>query len=359
MEKSMKNELEQLKGEFLQALEDVSDSLGLEELRVQYLGRKGKLPQLMKALPSLAEDVRKEMGQLGNEVKRTLEEAFGEASELMHTKERQAEEQGDWIDVTQPGVQPALGHLHLTTQAIDEISTLFARLGFVRVRHPEVEWDHYAFETLNMPKSHPARDEWETFFIGDGGRVEEGGKGKVVLTPHTSNGQVREMEKGRLPIRMININKTYRRQSDASHVPMFHQFEGLMIDKGVTITHLKGVFDFFVKEYFGAEREVRLRPFHFRFTEPSMELDITCGVCLGSGINEGGKCKICKEGWVELGGAGMVHPNVLKAGGLDPEVYSGFAFGWGVERTMAMKSNLNIDDIRVLYRNDLRFLEQF
>ncbi|MBT4857147.1 phenylalanine--tRNA ligase subunit alpha [Candidatus Uhrbacteria bacterium] len=355
----MKNDLDNIKNEFLKALEDVSDSLGLEDLRVEYLGRKGKLSQLMKQLPSMAEDVRREVGQLGNDVKKTLELAFTEVSSAMNASEDVARQQTDWIDVTQPGVRPPGGHLHLVTQAIDEVSTIFKRLGFVSTRHPEVDWDYYAFESLNMPKTHPARDEWETFFIGDGGTVQEGKKGKVVLTPHTSNGQVREMEKKQLPIRMININKTYRRQSDASHTPMFHQFEGLMIDKGVTITHLKGVFDYFVKEFFGPEREVRLRPFHFRFTEPSMELDITCGVCLGSGENEGMKCKICKEGWVELGGAGMVHPNVLRAGGLDPDVYSGFAFGWGVERTMVMKSDINIDDIRVLYRNDLRFLEQF
>lgn len=355
----MKSELEQIKDEFLQGLEEVSDSLGLEDLRVEYLGRKGKLAQLMKRLPSLEEAVRKEVGQLGNEVKKTLELAFSEAHDALLTQERESQMQSDRIDVTQPGVRPVQGHLHLSTQAIEEVSTIFARLGFVRARHPEVDWDYYAFESLNMPKTHPARDEWETFFIGDGGRVQEGKKGKMVLTPHTSNGQVREMEKGNLPIRMIGINKCYRRQSDASHTPMFHQFEGLMIDKGVTVTHLKGVFDYFVKAYFGPDREVRLRPFHFRFTEPSLELDITCDMCHGSGENKGAKCKICKDGWVELGGAGMVHPNVLKAGGLDPDVYSGFAFGWGVERTMVMKSDINIDDIRVLYRDDVRFLEQF
>ncbi len=355
----MKNDLEQIRDEFLKGLEEVSDSLGLEDLRVEYLGRKGKLTQLMKGLPDLAEDVRREMGQLGNEVKKTLEVAFSEAHEAMHSAEQTRQAQTDQIDVTQPGIRPAQGHTHLTTKATEEICQLFKRLGFVRVRHPEVDWDYYAFESLNMPKTHPARDEWETFFIGDGGRIEEGEKGKIVLTPHTSNGQVREMERGNQNIRMININKCYRRQSDASHTPMFHQFEGLMVGKGVTITHLKGVFDFFVKEFFGPEREVRLRPFHFRFTEPSVELDITCGVCLGSGVNEGANCKICKEGWLELGGAGMTHPNVIKAGGLDPDEYTGFAFGWGVERTMMMKSGMNIDDIRVLYKNDLRFLEQF
>jgi len=229
------------------------------------------------------------------------------------------------------------------------------------VRHPEVDWDRYAFESLNLPKDHPARDEWETFFIASDQpeQIAEGKKGKIVLTPHTSNGQVREMEKGHLPIRMMNINKTYRRQSDVSHAPMFHQFEGLMIDKDVTISELKGVIDFFVKQFFGTERLVRLRPFHFRFTEPSFEIDISCAVCKGTGQLGNDRCRLCKEGWHELGGAGMVHPNVLKAGGIDREVHTGFAFGFGVERTMMMKSGLNIDDIRILYKNDLRFLEQF
>ena len=355
----MKQEFDHLKDEFLEAVKDVTDTLGLEELRVEYLGRKGKLAQIMKQLPDLAEDARKEMGLLGNEVKRTLELAFSEAHDELDSMERRDAEQAGWIDVTQPGNRPPEGHLHLTTQAIKEIRTIFARLGFVSVRHPEVDWDWYAFESLNMPKTHPARDEWETFFIADGEEVMTGEKGKVVLTPHTSNGQVREMERGRQPIRMININKCYRRQSDASHTPMFHQFEGLMIDKKVTVAELKGVFDYFVKNYFGQDREIRLRPFHFRFTEPSVELDISCGVCGGTAKVDGRRCKICKDGWVELGGAGMTHPNVIAAAGLDPDEYSGFAFGWGVERTMVMKGGMNIDDIRILYKNDLRFLQQF
>jgi phenylalanyl-tRNA synthetase alpha chain len=208
-----------------------------------------------------------------------------------------------------------------------------------------------------MPSDHPARDEWETFFMDAPPHAK---LGKMVLTPHTSSGQAREMHRGELPIRMINISKTYRRQIDVSHVPMFHQFEGLMVDKNVSVTHLKGVLDYFAKAFFGPERKTRLRPFHFRFTEPSFEVDISCGICGGTGrLAEGGKCRLCKEGWLELGGAGMTHPNVLKAGGIDPEEYGAFAFGWGVERTMMMKSGVKIDDIRELYRNDLRFLRQF
>ena len=219
------------------------------------------------------------------------------------------------------------------------------------MRYPEVEWDLYAFEGLNMPKDHPARDEWETFFVES---PENAKFGKIVLTPHTSNGQVREMKRVKNPpIRMINIGKCYRRQSDVSHVPMFHQFEGLVVDENISIVNLKGTLDYFAKTFFGEGRVTRLRPYHFQFTEPSFEVDISCGICKGVG------CKLCKSGWHELGGAGMVHPNVLKAGGIDAKKYSGFAFGWGVERTYMMKGGIRIPDIRLLYSADLRFLTQF
>ena len=181
------------------------------------------------------------------------------------------------------------------------------------------------------------------------------GSTQFVLTPHTSNGQVREMEKGKLPIRMINISKCYRRQSDVSHVPMFHQFEGLYVDRHVTIAHLRGVIEYFVHQFFGEDRTYRLRPFHFRFVEPGFEIDVSCDVCGGEGVT----CRLCKGGWLELAGAGMVHPNVLEAGGIDPKQYTGFAFGFGVERSYMMKAGLKVDDIRILYKNDLRFLEQF
>ena len=205
-----------------------------------------------------------------------------------------------------------------------------------------------------MPLNHPARDEWETFFIDSQKiQVKNNILSKLVLTPHTSNGQVREMEKGKLPIRMINIAKCYRRQSDISHVPMFHQFEGMYIDKNVSIGHLKGFIDYFVKQFFGPDRKSRLRPFHFQFTEPSFEVDISCGICNGKG------CRFCKEGWLELAGSGMIHPNVLKYGGIDSNNYSGFAIGWGVERTYMMKSGTQLDDIRLIYGNDIRFLKQF
>lgn len=327
-----------------------------ENLRLQLLGAKSEIARLTKQISLVPKDERHKLGAVVTEVKKSIEEA-------LQNKQVKENQQGttDWFDVTMPGAKPPQGHLHIVTQAITEITRIFERIGFTRVRHPEVDWDYYAFESLNMPANHPARDEWETFFIEYPGKP--GGdphKQKIVLTPHTSNGQVREMEKGKLPIRMINIAKCYRRQIDVSHTPMFHQFEGLLVDRDVSIGHLKGVFDYFVKAFFGPDRKTRLRPFHFQFTEPSFEVDINCGICLGTGkLADGTTCRFCKAGWLELGGSGMVHPNVLRAGGIDPDVYSGFAFGWGVERTYMMKSGTSLDDIRLLYSNDVRFLQQF
>lgn len=330
----------------------------VEELRLQLLGSKSELTRLTRQIGKVPKEDRQKIGPVVSEVKRSIEDALGNSAVETPVASR------DWIDVTAPGIQPTQGHLHIVTQAIIDITRIFERIGFTRVRHPEVDWDYYAFESLNMPKNHPARDEWETFFINYPGKPASAKasarQGKIVLTPHTSNGQVREMEKGKLPIRMINIAKCYRRQIDVSHTPMFHQFEGLYVDRDVSIGNLKGVFDHFVKQFFGANRETRLRPFHFQFTEPSFEVDINCGICLGtSKLQDGSPCKLCKAGWLELGGSGMVHPNVLQAGGIDPDIYSGFAFGWGIERTYMMKSGTQLDDIRLLYNNDVRFLQQF
>jgi len=317
----------------------------LENLRIDLFGRNGKITNATRGLKNLKADDRKKAGLAINETKRTIE------SLLIERKNSFTESAREWFDPTIPGESPKIGHLHLVTQAIDEISQVFERIGFERVRYPEVEWDWYAFESLNMPKNHPARDEWETFFVDLPEKIKYG---KTVLTPHTSNGQVREMERVKNPpIRMINIAKCYRRQIDASHVPMFHQFEGLVIDENISIVNLKGTLDYFAKAFFGKERKTRLRPFHFQFTEPSFEVDITCGICNGRG------CKICKGGWLELGGAGMVHPQVFTAGKIDSKIYSGFAFGWGVERTHMMKAGINIPDVRMLYTSDLRFLTQF
>ncbi|HRH32044.1 MAG TPA: phenylalanine--tRNA ligase subunit alpha [bacterium] len=357
----MLDQLKQLETESLSIFAATQSLSDLEAARVAFLGRKGRLAEIMSQLPTLSHEEKRAAGQMANEVKAAIEGAFAAAQSRIESAFAELNAERAWIDTTLPGEEPGLGHVHLTTQAISDIMEIFSKLGFNRQRHPDLDWDYYAFESLNMPKEHPARDEWETFFIAapDKDEVQTGELGKVVLTPHTSNAQVREMQKGQLPIRMINIGKTYRRQATARHLPMFHQFEGLMIDENVSITDLRGVFDFFVKRFFGEGTKTRLRPFHFRFTEPSFELDISCTVCDGEGFVNGVKCKLCKGGWLELGGAGMVHPNVLKAGGIDPKKYTGFAFGWGVERTAMMRGGLKMDDIRLMYRNDLRFLKQF
>ena len=343
----MKETLHGLKNNALSLILETKTPQELEELRIQFLGRNGSLNSTMKEMAKLPVEEKREIGKVANEVKTIIEEAItNRRVSLTQTIAKSY----PTLDVTEPGVKPELGHLHLVTQAIREITEIFKRIGYTRVRHPEIEWDWYAFTSLNFPDNHPARDDWETFFITQDPHPK---KGPVILTPHTSSGQVREIEKNKLPIRMLNIAKCYRRQSDVSHTPMFHQFEGLAVAENVSIADLKGTLDFFVKSYFGEERKARIRPYHFQFTEPSFEVDISCGVCLGKG------CRLCKAGWLELGGAGMVHPNVLKFGGLDPKRYTGFAFGWGVERVLMMKADLHIDDLRTLYGNDLDFLQQF
>lgn len=352
----MEKELNDL---YLQVQKEISsqkDLTSLDRLWLIYFGSSGKLTKALKKLPEVPKEERPKIGKLSNEIKNKIEELF--AAQKLTIGEHILKEE---IDVTTPpktGDCPPRGHLHIVSQAISEITTIFERIGFTRVRYPEVEWEKYAFEDLNMPKHHPARDDFETFFIDYPANINFG---RMVLSPHTSSGQVREMlERKKPPIRMINIAKCYRPNWDVSHTPMFHQFEGLVVDRGINITHLKGTMDYFAKEFFGSERKTRLRPFHFQFTEPSFEVDINCGICRGSGKLENGEnCRFCKEGWLELGGSGMVHPNVLRAGKIDPDKYTGFAFGWGVERTFMMKSGTKLDDIRLLYGNDIRFLEQF
>ncbi len=352
----MKDRLERLKTEATAAFAAAKDAAELVAIEIRYLGRKGEVAALMQGVAGLPPHERPVMGQLANELKIAVERALSERRRELEAEKLGAIATSEWIDLTAPGTRPPEGHLHLVTDAVASISEIFSRIGFTRARHPEVEWDWYAFEALNMPKDHPARDEWETFFVD---APEHPALGKMVLTPHATSGSVRELQKGKLPLRAINISKTYRRQSDVTHVPMFHQFDGLMVDRGLSITHLKGVLDFFAREFFGPGRKTRLRPFHFRFTEPSFEVDISCEVCGGSGMAGSAKCRVCKEGWVELGGAGMLHPNVLEATGIDPEEWTAFAFGWGVERTMMMRDGLKLDDIRHLYKNDFRFLRQF
>lgn len=320
----------------------------LNRIKLEYIGRSGRLTKALKELPKVPAEQRPIVGRLANEVKTAIEEMIEDTFKALKNDSKR--KRTNQIDVTMPGIKPPLGHLHPVTQAIDEITAIFEKIGFTRVRYPEVEWDWYAFEALNFPAQHPARDEWETFLMDT---PPDQKKGPMVLTPHTSSGQIREMQKGKTPIKMLNIAKTYRRQSDVSHTQMFHQFEGLVVDQNISITHLKGVLDYFVKSYFGEKRMSRIRPYDFQFTEPSFEVDVSCGICSGKG------CRLCKEGWLEMGGAGMVHPNVLKNCGVDPKKYSGFAFGWGVERVLMMKEGLEIDDLRLLYGNNLEFLQQF
>jgi len=337
----MKKRLAELRKAGVECFQHCQNLEDLESLRIKYLGKRGLLAEITKGLDKVSAAERRDVGKLLNQTKQEVQTAYQDKAAQLEALRAQLKP--DRTDAPRLREKPLRGHLHLITQAVEEITTVFERIGFRRVRYPEIEWDYYAFEALNMPKNHPARDEWETFFITD----------KIVITPHTSSGQVREMKKGQLPIRMINIARCGRRQSDVSHVPTFYQFEGLLVDKNISVGHLKGVIEYFVKQFYGPDRTIRLRPYDFRFTEPSFEIDVTCGLCNGKG------CRYCKGGWAELGGAGMVHPNVLKAGGINPEEYSGFAFGWGVERTYLMKSGVNINDIRIIYQNDFRFLEQF
>jgi len=342
----VQEKIETIKNKALAELSAVTNLKSLEESEVKYLGRKAELGELLKSIKDLPVEERGITGQMANTLRNELTQKVEEIRSKLESNIDLAD-----LDVTAPGIKRKEGHLHLTTQAIKEITEIFQRIGFYRVRHPMVDWDYYAFTALNFPEDHPARDDWETFFIDE--QDIDPKYGKRLLSPQTSSGQVREMESRKPPIRMINIAKVPRRQLDVRHLLVHYQFEGLVVDKGISIKHLKGVLDYFVQEFFGPETKVRIRPYDFRFTEPSFEVDITCGNCGGKG------CKLSKGGWLEIGGAGMVHPKVLEAGGIDPKEYSGFAFGWGVERNKIMQKGMNIDDIRLLYQNDVRFLKQF
>lgn len=348
----MKEEILNIKNEALAQIMECADIALIEQFRIVYLGRNGKITSLAKKLKDISSFERKSTGLLLNEAKDTIQQA------LITKKNKLKDSSRTWFDPTIPGIKPRVGHLHLVTQAIDEIENTFEKIGFVRARYPEVEWDWFTFGSLNFTPHHPARDNWETFFIDVPPHPKYG---PMVLSPHTSSGQVREMRRVTSPpIRMINIAKCYRRQFDISHLTMFHQFEGLVIDKNISIINLKGTLDYFARNYFGKDRVTRLRPYNFPFTEPSFEVDISCGVCNGTGkLTNNIPCKLCKSGWLELGGAGMVHPTVLRNGGLDPKKFTGFAFGWGVERVLMMKSNIKIKDIRTLYSYSLSYLTQF
>ncbi len=337
---------------FNAALATTTTFESLNDLELSYLGRNGIINGLLKGMKDLTPEKRKEAGQQINQLKLSIVSALTEKKNLsISNKDKSVH-----VDATLPGTKLPQGTVHPITIAVKEITSLFEKIGFIRMSYPEVDYEYYAFEALNMPKTHAARDDFETTFLNAEVNEEFG---KMVLTPHTSNGQLHEMQRleGKPPIRMINIGKCYRPNWDASHTPMFHQFEGLCVDEGINITNLKGTLDYFVKAYFGENTEVRLRPHHFQFTEPSFEVDVTCTVCKGTSLVDGNKCKICKSGWLELGGTGMVHPNVLKFGKIDPEKYSGWAFGFGIERVIMMK--YGIDDIRSYYSGDIRFLKLF
>lgn len=352
----MEQELFKIRNDATSLIINADNEEELVRIKLDFLGKNGYLTKFIKELSKAPIEIRPEMGKLANDIKSTLEDLIDEKETQFHGQKKN-ELKEKRLDPTLPGIEPPLGHLHLITQAIEEISDIFGRIGFERVRYPEVEWDYFAFTALNFPDNHPARDEWETFFIKDQRNTRYG---QMILTPHTSSGQIRQMMKAvkmqtegksKIPVvKMLNIAKCYRRQSDVSHTQMFHQFEGLVVGEKIAITHLKGVLDYFVKTYFGPARSSRIRPYQFQFTEPSFEVDVSV---------DNKVSRLGKEGWLELGGAGMVHPNVLKACGIDSNQYSGFAFGWGVERVLMMKEGLQIDDLRLLYSNNLDFHEQF
>lgn len=342
----MEKRLKVIQKEYQAKIEQASNERDLEALRIALFGSSGEITKATKELSKLPKDKKPAIGRLLNEIKRELTSAIASKARTYSLKP------GAIFDITTPGFKPQVGHLHPITQAIWDITRIFERIGFEVTDTREIDTDWYAFGALNFPENHPARDEWETFFV-DQKNIHLETSDKVVLTPHTSNAQTRVMLEQKLPIRNITISKTYRRQADVSHLQMFHQFEGIFVDKDVSIGNLKGTLDYFATQYFGPHRKTRIRPYDFRFTEPSFEVDITCDNCKGKG------CRLCKQGWLELGGAGMIHPEVLKNGKIDSKVYNGFAFGWGVERVWMMKGGLNLPDIRQIYTNDLRFNNQF
>lgn len=339
----MKQQLQTIANEASAKFEDVKDMKSLEEIRIQFLGKKGRLTSILKGMGSLSAEERPVVGQMVNDVRKQLEESIQNIKGELIRKEQEENIAKEAIDVTMPGTSLHIGKKHPLTQVLDEIEEVFLGMGYEIAEGPEVEMDYYNFEALNIPKNHPARDTQDSFYIND----------NVVLRTQTSPVQIRVMEKQKPPIKIICPGRVYRSDPvDATHSPIFHQVEGLVVDKGVTMGDLIGTLQVFAKNLFGEGTDIRLRPHHFPFTEPSAEVDVSCWTCGGKG------CRVCKnEGWIEILGAGMVHPKVLETCGIDPKTYSGFAFGLGVERT-AM-GRFNIDDMRLLYENDMRFLKQF
>ncbi len=339
----MREKLEQIKAEALGQIEESGALEKLNEIRIRYLGKKGELTQVLKGMKDVAPQDRPGVGQMVNEARAVIEDKLEETRKRLAARAREEQLKNEEIDVTLPARKMAVGHSHPCTVALEEVERIFIGMGYEVVEGPEVEYDYYNFQALNIPKGHPARDEQDTFYIND----------SIVLRSQTSPVQVRIMEKQKPPIRIIAPGRVFRSDEvDATHSPCFPQVEGLVIDKKVTFADLKGTLDQFAKELFGEETRVKFRPHHFPFTEPSAEVDVSCFKCGGKG------CRFCKgSGWIEILGCGMVHPNVLKMSGIDPEEYSGFAFGMGLERIALLK--YEIDDMRLLYENDERFLKQF
>ena len=327
----------------MRQISESKDLSTLNDVRVAILGKKGALTALLKSMKDVSPEDRPLVGQLVNETRESIEQMLEETKAKLEAEALSIRLKEEVIDVTLPAKKNQVGHRHPNTIALEEVERIFTGMGYEVVEGPEVEYDYYNFEALNIPADHPAKDEQDTFYINE----------KIVLRTQTSPVQVREMEKGRLPIRMLAPGRVFRSDEvDATHSPSFHQVEGLVIDKHITFADLKGTLAEFARELFGETTKVKFRPHHFPFTEPSAEMDVTCFKCGGKG------CRFCKgEGWIEILGCGMVHPRVLKMSGIDPEEYSGFAFGMGLERIALLK--YEIDDMRLLYENDQRFLEQF
>ena len=341
----MKEKLEQIRAEALAALAGAKDAQELDGLRVKYLGKKGELTAVLKMMGSLSAEERPVMGQLANEVREALTEALSQRQKAIEEAALNQRLEAEKLDVTIPGKRPELGHKHPMSIALDELKEIFIGMGFQVAEGPEIELAEYNFTKLNTEEGHPAREWGDTFYIKE--------DSSLLLRTQTSPMQVRVMEKQKPPIRIIAPGRVYRKDEvDATHSPMFHQVEGMVIDKGVTMADLKGTLNAFVEALYGKGTKTRFRPHHFPFTEPSCEMDVQCHACGGKG------CRVCKgEGWIELLGAGMIHPKVLEGCGIDTDVYSGFAFGIGVER-MAMR-RFSITDLRLIFENDMRFLSQF
>lgn len=340
----MKEMLNRIKQNALEQIDskDTDDAL-LEQLRVKYLGKKGELTAVLRGMGQVLAEERPVIGQMANDVREAIEKAIAEKKSKLAASALEIKLKAERVDVTVSGEKNKIGHMHPLTLVQRDLENIFIGMGFSIAEGPEVEYDYYNFQALNIPENHPARDTQDTFYITD----------KILLRSQTSPVQARTMEKQKPPIRIISPGRVYRSDAmDATHSPLFHQMEGLVVDKGITMGDLKGMLESFAKTEFGEDTRIRFRPHHFPFTEPSAEVDISCFMCGGKG------CRLCKgEGWIEILGAGMVHPNVFSMCGIDPDVYTGFAFGMGLERIAMLK--YHIDDIRLFYENDIRFIEQF